>query len=128
MYHLSCGDWRLAWRTGSHSARAVCELGLNHKNVLFRTFTDKEKRAEAIKIFWCAVILDREWGFGSGLPMHLQDGDIDADLPEPVSNVFLHLRDGFVEHPRHSGVRGSHHPRCLSQSKFDGLTESQSKG
>ena len=80
---------------GSHIARAVLELGLNRENVLFRNFPDEKRRSAAVKTFWCAVVLDRDCGFGSGLPMHLRDCDIDASLPEPVSDVLSYQSISF---------------------------------
>lgn len=46
---------------------------------------DNEERSWAIKLFWSIYVLDRRWGFGTGMPFTLQDDDIDPSLPEPVS-------------------------------------------
>jgi hypothetical protein len=69
------------------------ELGLHRRDSLFKVVTDKEERANAIKLFWSIYVLDRRWSFGTGMPFALQDADIDPSLPEPVSCTTLsHVR------------------------------------
>lgn len=38
---------------------------------------------ETILLFWSIYILDRRFGFGTGMPFALQDGDLDPQLPRP---------------------------------------------
>jgi hypothetical protein len=70
------------------------EMGLHRKETLFTVFPDPSRRSMLVRLFWCVYVLDRRWGFGTGLPFAIQDSDIDPELPQPVSqhrNTLLHL-------------------------------------
>lgn len=62
-------------------------MGLHRKSTLLQTFKDPEERLLGTRVFWCIYVLDRRWSFGTSLPFALIDGDIDPELPEPVSFV-----------------------------------------
>ncbi len=66
-------------------ARISLELGLHRQNVLLRAYVDKRERANAVNTFWAIYVLDRQLSYGLGLPKILQDADLDANLPDPVS-------------------------------------------
>lgn len=61
------------------------ELGLHRRESLFKVVPNDLERSRILKLFWSIYVLDRRWSFGTGLPFALQDADIDANLPEPVS-------------------------------------------
>jgi hypothetical protein len=66
--------------------RLCIELGLHRREVI-DMINDKEDRRIAINTFWSAFVLDRRWAFSAGLPYVVADGEIDPDLPYPVSQA-----------------------------------------
>lgn len=74
----------LAWRVMGHVARLCFELGLHRREGLER-IPDAQDRRNALNTFWSAYVLDRRWGFGTGLPFVCHDDKIDPGLPMPVS-------------------------------------------
>lgn len=87
-YRFLTNDEILSWRIIGMVARHCIELGLHRRETIMR-IKDETERRDAIHTFWTAYILDRRWAFGTGLPYVLQDGDIDSQLPGPVSNHLL---------------------------------------
>ena len=55
--------------------------------MLAKTLMSEEERSHATKLFWSIYVLDRRWGFGTGMPFVMQDMDIDPEIPEPVSAI-----------------------------------------
>ena len=76
-----------AYRIIGFAARLCLELGLHRRETLVKTLPNEEDRSWAVKLFWSIYVLDRRWGFGTGMPFALQDSDIDSTLPEPVSTL-----------------------------------------
>lgn len=85
MYHFTRDDEAMAWRVIGLAARHCLELGLHRRETYPSLFPDPEEQAAAVRTFWCIYVLDRRWSFGTGMPFALQDADIDASLPKPVS-------------------------------------------
>lgn len=85
MYHFHRDDEALAWRIIGLAARQCFELGLHRRETYTAVFTDSKEQAAAIRTFWSVYVLDRRWSFGTGLPLALQDSDIDVNIPKPVS-------------------------------------------
>jgi hypothetical protein len=65
--------------------RIALELGLHRRSTFSRPICDDQNLVKVINAFWSVYVLDRQWSFASGLPISLQNMDIDPDLPEPVS-------------------------------------------
>lgn len=70
-------------------------MGLHRRDVISKTYPDKNEWSWALKVFWSIYVLDRRYSFGTGMPFAVQDADIDPSLPEPVrvplSNEFLFI-------------------------------------
>jgi len=86
LYYFHADQELLAWRRIGTAARAVLELGLHRKESARKNLPDGQKRASAMRVFWCIYILDRRWSIGLSLPFTLQDADID---PETLQDVRL---------------------------------------
>ena len=76
----------MAARVGSIMVRRALELGLHRRGIVSRPNADGQILVNAVNTFWSIYVLDKQWSFAVGLPQSLQDGDIDPDLPEPVSH------------------------------------------
>lgn len=85
-YRFLSNDEILAWRVMGQVARLCLELGIHQRTGLMK-IQDEEERKNALVSFWSAYVLDRRWAFGTGLPYVVQDEEIDAQLPFPVSHV-----------------------------------------
>ena len=59
-------------------------MGLHRREVITKTYPDKNEWSWALKVFWSIYVLDRRYSFGTGMPFAVQDEDIDPALPEPV--------------------------------------------
>jgi Fungal specific transcription factor domain len=86
MYYFNRGDESQAWRLIGVAARSCIEMGLHRRESLLKSFSNEAEYLSAAKLFWVVYALDRRWSFGTGMPFALQDADIDANLPEPVSS------------------------------------------
>jgi hypothetical protein len=64
-------------------------MGLHRRQSLLGNFVDPQERTNALCLFWCVYVLDRQWGLGTGLPFALADRDIDPELPEIVSFIYV---------------------------------------
>jgi len=82
-YRFFCNEEILAWRVMGHVARLCFELGLHRREGLEK-IPDHQDRRNALNTFWSAYVLDRRWGFGTGLPFVCHDDKIDPGLPMPV--------------------------------------------
>ena len=83
MYQFHCDDEGTSWRLIGLAARLCIELGL-HRREAYDSMAEEDRDA-AMLLFWAIYSLDRRWSFGTGMPFALQDSDIDAELPRPVS-------------------------------------------
>lgn len=86
-YRYYSNDEVLAWRVMGQVVRLCVELGIHQKRGLMR-IKDETERKNALNSFWSAYVLDRRWGFATGLPFAVQDDEIDPELPFPVSERF----------------------------------------
>lgn len=59
-------------------------MGLHRREIIAKTYPDKNEWSWALKVFWSIYVLDRRYSFGTGMPFAVQDADIDPSLPEPV--------------------------------------------
>lgn len=84
-YHFQQDEEASAHRILSLASRQCLEIGLHRRESLMKVVPNTEERSWAIKLFWSIYVLDRRWGFGTGMPFALQDDIIDPSLPEPVS-------------------------------------------
>lgn len=96
-YRFLSNDEVLAWRVMGQVVRLCVELGIHQKRGLMK-IQDESERKNALNSFWSAYVLDRRWGFATGLPFALQDDEIDPQLPFPVSEDIL---------PRRTSLHGS---------------------
>ncbi|UNI22725.1 hypothetical protein JDV02_008587 [Purpureocillium takamizusanense] len=87
-YRFLSSDEVLAWRVVGQVVRLCVELGIHQKRGLMK-IQDESERKNALNSFWSAYVLDRRWGFATGLPFTLQDDDIDPQLPFPDEYPFL---------------------------------------
>ena len=79
----------MAYRLIGLSARLCLEMGLHKRESMMKFFPQEHQMYDAANTFWSIYILDRRWGIGVGFPFVIQDDDIDADLPKPVSVLSL---------------------------------------
>ncbi|XP_044719079.1 fungal specific transcription factor domain-containing protein [Hirsutella rhossiliensis] len=87
-YRFLSNDEVLAWRVMGQVVRLCVELGIHQKRGLMR-IQDESERKNALNSFWSAYVLDRRWGFATGLPFAVQDDEIDPQLPFPDEYPFL---------------------------------------
>ncbi|KAL3956251.1 hypothetical protein ACCO45_009097 [Purpureocillium lilacinum] len=87
-YRFLSNDEVLAWRVMGQVVRLCVELGIHQKRGLMK-IQDESERKNALNSFWSAYVLDRRWGFATGLPFALQDDEIDPQLPFPDEYPFL---------------------------------------
>ncbi|KYK55197.1 Casein kinase II, regulatory subunit [Drechmeria coniospora] len=87
-YRFLSNDEILAWRVMGQVVRLCVELGIHQKRVLMK-IQDETERRNALNSFWSAIVLDRRWGFATGLPFALKDEEIDPQLPYPDEFPFL---------------------------------------
>ncbi|KAH8820177.1 hypothetical protein F5884DRAFT_849452 [Xylogone sp. PMI_703] len=80
---------RMGWRLLSNITRIILELGLNREIVLNRSFTDREKRAQAVNTIWTVVILEKQLRYSLGLSMVTHDLRLDQDFPKPIDAPYL---------------------------------------
>lgn len=59
-------------------------MGLHRREIIAKTYLNKNEWSWALKVFWSIYVLDRRYSFGTGMPFAVQDADIDPSLPEPV--------------------------------------------
>lgn len=86
-YHFQQDEEHQAYRVLGLASRQCLEIGLHRRETLLQVAPNDEERSWAVKLFWSIYVLDRRWGFSTGMPFTLQDIDIDPSLPEPVSNI-----------------------------------------
>lgn len=91
-YRFLSNDEVLAWRTMGQVVRLCVELGIHQKRGLLR-IQDESERKNALNSFWSAYVLDRRWGFATGLPFALHDDEIDPQMPFPVGRAPAVTRD-----------------------------------
>lgn len=77
----------MSYRFIGHATRMCLELGLHRRDGMFKVCPNEADVPSVVKLFWSVYSLDRRWSFGMGLPFIIQDEDIDASLPEPVSSL-----------------------------------------
>ncbi|KAF4504603.1 hypothetical protein G6O67_008036 [Ophiocordyceps sinensis] len=87
-YRFLSNDEVLAWRVMGQVVRLCVELGIHQKSGLMR-IQDEAERKNSLNSFWSAYVLDRRWGFATGLPFAVQDDEIDPQLPFPDEYPFL---------------------------------------
>ncbi|PNY29488.1 transcriptional regulatory protein [Tolypocladium capitatum] len=87
-YRYLSNDEVLAWRIIGQVVRLCIEAGITRKKGLMK-IQDESERKNALNAFWSAYVLERRWGFSTGLPFILQDEDIDPRLPFPDEYPFL---------------------------------------
>jgi hypothetical protein len=78
----------MAWRLHGLAARMCFELGLHRQETFLKTLSTHAERYRGGVLFWSLYVLDRRWGFGTGLPFAMQDYDLDPRLLKPVSPPF----------------------------------------
>ncbi|KAL7932550.1 hypothetical protein V8C35DRAFT_328494 [Trichoderma chlorosporum] len=89
VYHSAQGNSRLAWRITGNLTRLILEFGLHKSKVLMSMFKEPSEYEEAIDLFWTAYVLDRQLSFSLGLPRHIQDKDVDSNIPLPGNSPYL---------------------------------------
>ncbi|KJZ71649.1 hypothetical protein HIM_08961 [Hirsutella minnesotensis 3608] len=87
-YRFLSNDEVLAWRVMGQVVRLCVEQGIHQKRALMN-IQDETDRKNALNSFWTAYVLDRRWGFATGLPFAVQDDEIDPELPLPDEYPFL---------------------------------------
>ncbi|KOS18064.1 Activator of stress protein 1 [Escovopsis weberi] len=81
----------LAWRTIGVAVRAAIEMGLHRKSTVDDKFRDPSTRDLAIRVYWCAFLLDRRFAFGTGLSWALPEDDMDPEMPRPTGPDYAYL-------------------------------------
>ncbi|KAL7905581.1 hypothetical protein GGI35DRAFT_459937 [Trichoderma velutinum] len=89
IYHSVKGNSRLAWRIVGNLTRLILEFGLHKSKVLMSMFKEPSQNKLAINMFWTAIVLDCQLSYPLGLPRHIQDKDIDKNIPLPDDSPYL---------------------------------------
>lgn len=87
MWYFHIDEESVAWRIIGQAARLCLELGLHRRETYDTLFATEEEKESTRQLFWSIYILDRRWSFGTGLPLALQDADIDPLLPRPHDSI-----------------------------------------
>ncbi|CZR67535.1 uncharacterized protein PAC_17434 [Phialocephala subalpina] len=91
LYYFHTDKLQVACRLSSTMVRLALELGLHRRSTFSRPISDGQNLVKVVNAFWSIYVLDRQWSFAFGLPISLQETDIDPDLPEPDDTPFLRL-------------------------------------
>lgn len=65
------------------AVRTATEEGLYHREKLRTMSLEDDERQSVTRLLWSLFVLDRQFNFSAGLPLHLNEEDV--DLPQPVS-------------------------------------------
>lgn len=84
LYHFTKDELQMASRITSSMVRQALELGLHRHGTLLR-LSCEQTLINPLNTFWTIFIFDRQWSFAVGLPVVMQNNDIDPEVPEPVS-------------------------------------------
>ncbi|EXJ75925.1 uncharacterized protein A1O5_00433 [Cladophialophora psammophila CBS 110553] len=79
-YHIFQDDSRLASRYVIIASRIMVEAGLHLKNVRRSHLASDAENARVLVVLWTCMYLDRQLNFNAGLPLGLNDSDI--EIPE----------------------------------------------
>ncbi|OQV07460.1 Fungal specific transcription factor domain-containing protein isoform 1 [Cladophialophora immunda] len=79
-YHIFQDDSRLASRYVVIASRIMVEAGLHLKNVRRSHLASEAENAQVLAVLWTCMYLDRQLNFNAGLPLGLNDSDI--EIPE----------------------------------------------
>ncbi|KAH7131111.1 hypothetical protein EDB81DRAFT_888403 [Dactylonectria macrodidyma] len=76
MYYFLSDRETTAWRGIGIVMRLLQELSCQNSDDLQAQSPSEQLQSVGEKLYWSAYTLDRRWGFGTGLPFSIQDGDI----------------------------------------------------
>lgn len=88
LYLLTTSRFNRAWYVFGTALQIVSALGLLHRSNRGKRGAKREDcmRSQCeLRTFWTAYILDNYLGVIFGRPRHFHDGDVDQDLPDPIS-------------------------------------------
>jgi hypothetical protein len=76
---------RSAWRMCGIAGRTLMELGFHNGQVFNHTLTSDAQRTEACILISSIVILDRQWSYATGLPLHFHENSFSSISTSSVS-------------------------------------------
>lgn len=80
MFH---DNFRLGTRIVAVASRIAIEAGLHRKQVIMQRFPESNERKMVVILMYTLTIIDRQLNFNSGLPITMQDTEL--DIPRSVS-------------------------------------------
>ncbi|KAH8815493.1 hypothetical protein F5884DRAFT_180758 [Xylogone sp. PMI_703] len=89
LYHFYNNDVQMACRITGSMARLALELGLHRHGTLLH-LNNSQGLTNPLNTFWTIFIFDRQWNFAVGLPVVINNIDIDPEVPEPA-NPYLRM-------------------------------------
>ncbi|RGP61378.1 activator of stress 1 [Fusarium longipes] len=87
---------RSAWRMCGIAGRMLMELGLHNAEVFKHTVKSEAQRTEACTLVSSIVILDRQWSYATGLPIHFHETSFSSISTSSVKNPYLKAMLSFI--------------------------------
>ncbi|RBR11049.1 uncharacterized protein FIESC28_09194 [Fusarium coffeatum] len=87
---------RSAWRMCGIAGRMLMELGLHNAEVFKHTLKSETERTEACTLVSSIVILDRQWSYATGLPIHFHEKSFSSISTSSVKNPYLKAMLSFI--------------------------------
>ncbi|KAI8663161.1 Zn(2)-C6 fungal-type domain-containing protein [Fusarium keratoplasticum] len=87
---------RSAWRMCGIAGRTLMELGFHNGQVFNHTLTSDAQRTEACILISSIVILDRQWSYATGLPLHFHENSFSSISTSSVQHPYLKAMLSFI--------------------------------
>ncbi|PCD41046.1 hypothetical protein FGRA07_02317 [Fusarium graminearum] len=87
---------RSAWRMCGIAGRMLMELGLHNAEVFKHTLKSEAQRTEACTLISSIVILDRQWSYATGLPIHFHEKSFSSISTSSVKHPYLKAMLSFI--------------------------------
>ncbi|GKU09193.1 unnamed protein product, partial [Fusarium langsethiae] len=87
---------RSAWRMCGIAGRMLMELGLHNAEVFKHTLKSEAQRTEACTLVSSIVILDRQWSYATGLPIHFHEASFSSISTSSVKHPYLKAMLSFI--------------------------------
>ncbi|QPC73303.1 hypothetical protein HYE68_004055 [Fusarium pseudograminearum] len=87
---------RSAWRMCGIAGRMLMELGLHNAEVFKHTLKSEAQRTEACTLVSSIVILDRQWSYATGLPIHFHEKSFSSISTSSVKHPYLKAMLSFI--------------------------------
>ncbi|RSL79296.1 hypothetical protein CEP51_007481 [Fusarium floridanum] len=87
---------RSAWRMCGIAGRTLMELGFHNSQVFNHTLTTDAQRTEACILISSILILDRQWSYATGLPLHFHENSFSSISTSSVQHPYLKAMLSFI--------------------------------